>query len=138
MKKLRLASEGFYSKVTPEEVDMVRKVIAKLVAHSHDSITELPQLFDMLDSGYEVDLSGVQDAYVMAKLNKACKCLRLKRHETNKLEFTKREGLHDFKLKPLIQHFIDEALGAVKKESEVNSDSEGGSDSESDSDHSSS
>lgn len=62
----------------------------------------------MLDNGFEVDLSGLQDSYVMQKLNKAFKCLKLKRDEKNKLEFRKREGVHDFKLKPLIMHFIDE------------------------------
>ncbi len=61
LRKMRLASEGFYDKVTAEEIDMVRKVIAKLIDHSHNSIAELPQLFDMLDSGYEVDLSGIAD-----------------------------------------------------------------------------
>ena len=96
---------------------MVRKVIAKLIAHSHNSISELPQLFEMLDSGYEVDLSGLQDSYVMGKLNKAFKCLRLKRDEVKKLEFRKREGVHDFKLRPFIQHFIDEVVDGRKDES---------------------
>ena len=80
----------------------MKKVIGKLIAHSHNSIKELPELFEMLDQGYEVDLSGLSDSYVMQKLNKAFKCLKLKRDDENKLEFRKREGLHDFKLKPVI------------------------------------
>ena len=103
LKKLKLASEGFYDKVTAEELSMVKKVIAKLISHSHNSIKELPELFEMLDGGYEVDLSGIADQYVMAKLNKAFKCLHLKRSDHNKLEFKKRsDGLHDFKLRPFI------------------------------------
>jgi hypothetical protein len=54
----------------------------------------------------------------MAKLNKAFKCLHLKRSEGNKLEFKKREGVHDFKLRPFIQHFIDEIAEGKKEESE--------------------
>jgi hypothetical protein len=102
IRKMRLTSEAFTSKVTPEDIDTVRKVIGKLIKHSHNSIRELPEVFEMLDNGYEVDLSGLSDQYVMAKMNKAFKCLKLKRDEKNKLEFRKKEGLHDFKLKPLI------------------------------------
>lgn len=127
LKKMRLASEGFYDKVSAEEIDMVRKVIAKLIEHSHNSIKELPELFEMLDSGYEVDLTGIADQYVMAKLNKAFKCLHLKRSEENKLEFKKKEGVHDFKLRPFIQHFIDE-IAEGKKESDGSSSDEGSSD----------
>jgi hypothetical protein len=54
----------------------------------------------------------------MAKLNKAFKCLHLKRSEGNKLEFKKREGVHDFKLRPFIQHFIDEIAEGKKEESD--------------------
>jgi hypothetical protein len=61
-----------------------------------------------------VDLSGISDTYVMSKLNKAFKSLKLKRDETNKLEFRKREGLHDFKMRPMIQHFIDDIVGGRK------------------------
>ena len=103
------------------------RVIAKLIEHSHNSIKELPELFEMLDSGYEVDLTGIADQYVMAKLNKAFKCLHLKRSEENKLEFKKKEGVHDFKLRPFIQHFIDE-IAEGKKESEGSSSDEGSSD----------
>ena len=49
LKRLHLASVEFTSKVTPEDIDIVRKVIAKLIAHSHNSIKELPELFEMLD-----------------------------------------------------------------------------------------
>ena len=50
----------------------------------------------------------------MSKLNKAFKSLKLKRDETNKLEFRKREKLHDFKMRPMIQHFIDDIVGGRK------------------------
>ena len=77
LRKLRLTSEAFATKVSPEDIDIVKKVITKLIAHSHNSIKELPELFNMLDDGYEVDLSGLSDSYVMQKLNKAFKCLKL-------------------------------------------------------------
>ena len=97
LRKLRLASEAFSSKVTAEDVHTVMKIVSKLISHSHDSIKELPELFEMLDGGFEVDLSGLQDSYVMQKLNKAFKCLRLEHSESNKLEYRKRkDGIHDF------------------------------------------
>lgn len=102
LKKLKLASEAFNNKVTGDDIRTIRKVIAKLLSHNQETMQDLPQLFDMLDGGYEVDLSGLQDPYVMQKLNKVFKCLKLRRSEENKLEFKKREGVHDFKLKPLI------------------------------------
>jgi hypothetical protein len=61
----------------------------------------------------------------MAKLNKAFKCLHLKRSEGNKLEFKKREGVHDFKLRPFIQHFIDEIAEGKKEGSDDSESSEG-------------
>lgn len=67
----------------------------------------------------------------MAKLNKAFKCLHLKRSEGNKLEFKKREGVHDFKLRPFIQHFIDEVAEGGKKD---DSDDDGSHSDNSDSD----
>lgn len=129
LKKMKLSSEAFNSKISPEDIYTVKKVIDKLISHSHTSIAELPELFEMLDGGFEVDLSGLQDSYVMQKLNKVFKCLKLKRSENNKLEFRKREGVHDFKLKPLIQHYIDEiANDKVKEESDSGSSSNDDSD----------
>lgn len=62
----------------------------------------------------------------MQKLNKVFKCLKLVRDEKNKLEFTKRkDGVHDFKLRPLIQHYIDEVSAAkVEEEGKDSSDGE--------------
>ena len=86
-----------------------------------------------------MDLSGISDTYVMSKLNKAFKSLKLKRDEANKLEFRKHEGLHDFKMRPMIQHFIDDIVGG-RKHSDDDASSHSGSDSgrsgDSDSDHS--
>ena len=75
-----------------------------------------------------MDLSGISDAYVMSKLNKAFKSLKLKRDEVNKLEFRKREGLHDFKMRPMIQHFIDDIVGG-RKQSDDDASSHSGSES---------
>jgi hypothetical protein len=71
----------------------------------------------------------------MAKLNKAFKCLHLKRSEGNKLEFKKREGVHDFKLRPFIQHFIDEIAEGKKEESDDGGESSESSDFSEESDH---
>ena len=73
----------------------------------------------------------------MAKLNKAFKCLHLKRSEGNKLEFKKREGVHDFKLRPFIQHFIDEIAEGKKEVSDDGGESSEGesSDFSEESDH---
>ena len=77
----------------------------------------------------------------MSKLNKAFKSLKLKRDETNKLEFRKREGLHDFKMRPMIQHFIDDIVGGRKHsdddgDASSHSGSESGRSGDSGSDHS--
>ncbi len=84
----------------------------------------------MLDNGFEVNIGGLSDSYVMQKLNKVFKLLKLKRDKENKLEFKRKAQIHDFKLKQLVQHFIDE-LAEDKKESDE-------SDNNSDSDDSSS
>ena len=87
-----------------------------------------------------MDLSGISDTYVMSKLNKAFKSLKLKRDEANKLEFRKREGLHDFKMRPMIQHFIDDIVGGRKNSDDDDASSQSGSESgrsgDSGSDHS--
>lgn len=44
--------------------------------------------------------------------------MRLKRSESNKLEFKKKEKLHNFKMKAMIQHFIDQIVGEQKKQEE--------------------
>jgi hypothetical protein len=49
LRKLKLTSEAFATKVTPEDIDIIKKIITKLIAHSHNTIKELPELFDMLD-----------------------------------------------------------------------------------------
>lgn len=78
----------------------------------------------MLDNGFEVDLSGLSDSYVMQKLNKVLKLMRLKRSPTNRLEFKKKEKLHDFKMKAMIQHFIDEIQSVQKKNESDDEDSD--------------
>lgn len=130
LKKLKLASESFSNKVSSEDLYNIKKILGKLISHNHQSLEELPQLFEMLDGGYEVDLTGLSDSYVMQKLNKVFKLMRLRRSENNKLEFKKKEKLHNFKLKPMIQHFIDQIVGDQKKQEESdNSDDDDDSDS---------
>jgi hypothetical protein len=50
----------------------------------------------MLDNGFEVNIKDLSDSYVLAKLNKILKLLKLKRSKDNKLEFRKKESIHDF------------------------------------------
>jgi hypothetical protein len=42
LKKLKLASEAFNNKVTGEDIHTIKKVIGKLISHSHDTIKEMP------------------------------------------------------------------------------------------------
>eukprot|EP00347_Sterkiella_histriomuscorum_P011129 403373648 len=135
LRKLKLASESFSNKVSNEDLYIIKKIIGKLVNHNHQSIEELPQLFEMLDGGYEVDLSGLQDSYVMQKLNKVFKLMRLKRSEKNKLEFKKKQKLHDFKMKAMIQHYIDE-IQNVQKVGHVGGENQSDQDQGSDDDNS--
>jgi len=77
LKKLKLASEKFSNKVSNEDLYNIKKIIGKLVKHDHSSIKDLPELFEMLDNGYEADISTLQDSYAMQKLNKVMKLMRL-------------------------------------------------------------
>lgn len=65
LRKLKLASEAFANKVSSDDIHDVKKIISKLIKHNYDSVKELPQLFEMLDSGVKVDISGLVDSYVM-------------------------------------------------------------------------
>lgn len=90
--------------MSSEDLYLIKKLFGKLVTHNQESLNELPQLFEMLDSGFEVDLSGLEDSYVMQKLNKVFKLMRLQRDEKNKLSFKKKQDskLHDFKMKVMV------------------------------------
>jgi hypothetical protein len=76
--------------VSSEDIYTVKKIIGKLIKHNNESIKELPELFEMLDNGFEVNIGGLSDSYVMQKLNKVFKLLKLKRDKENKLEFKRK------------------------------------------------
>lgn len=61
---MKITSEIFSSKVSSEDIGMIKKIIGKLISHNQESIKELPELFNHLDGGYKLDIKDLTDMYV--------------------------------------------------------------------------
>lgn len=83
-------------------------MVGKLIEHNPDSKDELPEVFGSLDEGAAVDISGIDDNYVQAKLYKIFKIMRLRKSKDNQLEFRKKldKDIHAFKFKRFIEFVI--------------------------------
>ena len=55
-------------------------------------------VFQSLDDGSAVDISGIEDNYVQAKIFKMFKIMRLRKSKLNELEFCKKKDkdIHNF------------------------------------------
>eukprot|EP01022_Parablepharisma_sp_SALTPOND_P023610 TRINITY_DN502_c0_g1_i1.p2 TRINITY_DN502_c0_g1~~TRINITY_DN502_c0_g1_i1.p2 ORF type:complete len:270 (+),score=40.76 TRINITY_DN502_c0_g1_i1:2073-2882(+) len=71
---------------------MIRTIIKKLMKYNSTSITDLPELLDMLDKGYDVNLSDFGDDYIKHKLYKLFKLFGLVHDSRNKYSFKKGRG----------------------------------------------
>ena len=94
--------------MTGRDFDLINSILKKLLNHNlKESKRDIPDIFEALDGGSEIDLTSLEDDYVKAKLSKLFKLLLLKRATENKLEFWKHENLHkDISLKKLIEFMI--------------------------------
>ena len=70
----------------------------------------MPALFADLDNGSAMDISGIEDSYVQAKLYKVFKIMRLRKSKDNELEFRKKreKDIHGFSFKKFIEYIIKE------------------------------
>lgn len=66
---------------------MIRIIIKKLLKYNAAVITDLPELLDMLDKGYDVNISDMGDPYVRHKLYKLFKLFGVSHDTRNKYNF---------------------------------------------------
>jgi len=103
-----MVSERFNQKVHCDEIHILQSMVGKLIEHNPETKDELPVLFESLDQKAAVDISGIDDTYVQAKLYKIFKIMRLRKSKDNELEFKKKceKEIHDFKFKRFIEFVI--------------------------------
>jgi len=103
-----MISDRFNQKVHSDEIHILQSIVKKLIDHNQDSKEDLPVLFESLDQKAAVDISGIDDTYVQAKLFKIFKIMRLRKSKDNQLEFRKKseKEIHDFNFKRFINFVI--------------------------------
>lgn len=122
LKKMSIVSERFMYKVPVDEVNILKKLIKKLLQHNDDLEQTLPTLFQQLDSGHKVDISGLKDQYTQQKLYKVFKIMRLRPSKDNELEFGKK-GEKEIHLFNFVR-FINYVIEYVKEEGDSSQDEE--------------
>eukprot|EP00826_Nyctotherus_ovalis_P008625 TRINITY_DN1223_c0_g2_i1.p1 TRINITY_DN1223_c0_g2~~TRINITY_DN1223_c0_g2_i1.p1 ORF type:complete len:261 (+),score=69.32 TRINITY_DN1223_c0_g2_i1:100-882(+) len=104
-RKTEEKSKKHSSKDSHEKEDKnIRAIVKKLIKHDASSETELPELFDTLDNGGDVDISELEDEYVKHKLYKLFKLFEVP-HRTAKYVF-KLEKKSSHSLKSRIESII--------------------------------
>ena len=98
-----------------EEKDM-RKIVKKLIKRDASSKEGLMELFDTLDKGDEVDISGIEDEYLKQKLYKLLKLSGVP-HNTEKYIFKLQKSL-SYSLKNKIEEMIKRCKKSRHKKSE--------------------
>jgi hypothetical protein len=83
LRKMSVISERFMYKVPVDEVNIFKKIVGKLLAHSQETKDSLPTLFQQLDEGAKLDIAGLADTYVQSKLYKMFKIMRLRAGKDN-------------------------------------------------------
>lgn len=120
MKKLSIASERFLYKVPVDEINILLKIVSKLLEHNPSTQDLLPQLFQQLDDGHTLDISGMKETYTQQKLFKIFKIMRMRTSKTNQLEFTKKteKDIHKFSFVRFINYAIEFAQSQQEEEAE--------------------
>eukprot|EP00826_Nyctotherus_ovalis_P022012 TRINITY_DN17204_c0_g1_i1.p1 TRINITY_DN17204_c0_g1~~TRINITY_DN17204_c0_g1_i1.p1 ORF type:complete len:223 (+),score=61.00 TRINITY_DN17204_c0_g1_i1:170-838(+) len=93
-----------------EKERLVRTILRKLLKASTTLCTDLPELLDMADKGYDVDVSGFGNDYSRHKMYKLLKLLGLVHDAKNKLLFRKSpySKLRNYSLKEHVLKLIKE------------------------------
>ena len=129
-RKMSVISERFGQKVHADEMHILKQIVKKLLSHNENSEEEIPEVFDGLDQGASIDISGIDDPYVQGKLFKIFKIMRLRKGKDNELEFSKKmdKEIHAFSFKKFIQYMIAEVKKEIDQEvfSEDDEDSSDG------------
>ena len=134
MRKMSITSERFSLKVHADEIEILKQVVSKLLKHNPESEDSMPTLFKELDDGASIDISGLNDMYVQAKLYKIFKIMRLRKTKGNELEFRKKleKDIHKFSFRRFIEYVIkycqDEKDSSDSEEEDNDEDDEDDSD----------
>ena len=82
------------SELSEEEREkMIKIIVKKVLKYNETSATDLPELLDMLDKGYDVNISDYGDEYMKHKLYKLFKLFELSHDSKNKYIFRKRQDI---------------------------------------------
>lgn len=110
LRKLSMVTERFIYKVPVDEVNILKKLVRKLLEHSDELSETLPSLFQQLDEGHSIDISGLKDTYIQSKLYKLFKIMRLRPGKVNQLEFSKKKEkeIHMFNFVRFINYVIEQ------------------------------
>mmetsp|Transcript_10086 Transcript_10086/g.17013 ORF Transcript_10086/g.17013 Transcript_10086/m.17013 type:complete len:407 (-) Transcript_10086:16-1236(-) len=133
-RKMALFSERFALKVHADELLILKQIVEKLLGHGDECEGQLLELFQSLDEGARVDISGIKDTYLQAKVYKMFKIMRMRRAPDNQLEFRKKadKDIHAFSFRSFIAQVISEAREAIQRgeaSSQGEEEPESGSDS---------
>ncbi|CAI2371802.1 unnamed protein product [Moneuplotes crassus] len=129
-RKNNYISKHFSEKVTGKDISLIKKILGKLIERSEkETMSQLPDLFEMLAEGSEIDIDGIADEYVKNKLNKIFKLMRFKRDDERTLVYRKNKKYHDFKLREFMLVLLRDAKEDLEKaeDESANQDSEANS-----------
>ena len=110
--KMNVISERFSQKVHCDEIYVLQQLVKKMLSYNPESREEMPEVFASLDQGAAIDISGIDDTYVQAKLFKIFKIMRLRKSKDNQLEFRKKleKDIHNFSFEKFIQFVFKQVI----------------------------
>ena len=107
------------SSKTSIKIPKLLKILPKFLNIFADDLENFYGIFDMLDKGESVNISGLENVKIQKKLKKIFKYLRLNKSEEE--EFTKNPSIHNFNLRAKIKELVELSFF---KESSSSSESE--------------
>lgn len=101
------------------KIPKLLKILPKFLNIFADDIENFYGIFDMLDKGESVNISGLENVKIQKKLKKIFKYLRLIKSEDD--EYTKNPNVHTFNLRAKIKELVE--LSFFKESSSSSSES---------------
>lgn len=101
------------------KIPKLLKILPKFLNVFADDIENFYGIFDMLDKGESVNISGLENVKIQKKLKKIFKYLRLIKSEDD--EYTKNPNIHTFNLRAKIKELVE--LSFFKESSSSSSES---------------
>ena len=110
------------------KIPKLLKILPKFLNVFADDIENFYGIFDMLDKGESVNISGLENVKIQKKLKKIFKYLRLIKSEEDD-EYTKNPNIHTFNLRAKIKELVElsffkESSSALSESGEEDSASE--------------